>query len=84
MRLTDGLLLNKLILSLLALAQGFDKASSYPQTLCFLCVVYQAVIMSQRELCLPGGQMAQKKTAKKTGKKEHKKASEYLRKGPKK
>jgi len=28
--------------------------------------------------------MAQKKIAKKTGKKEHKKASEYLRKGPKK
>jgi len=28
--------------------------------------------------------MAQKKTAKKTGKKEQKKASEYLRKGPKK
>jgi len=28
--------------------------------------------------------MAQKKAAKKTGKKERKKASEYLRKGPKK
>jgi hypothetical protein len=28
--------------------------------------------------------MAQKKVAKKTGKKEQKKASEYLRKGPKK
>jgi hypothetical protein len=36
-------------------ASGFeDKASSYPQTLCFLCVVYQAAIMSQRELYLLG------------------------------
>ena len=46
--------------------------------------------------CLPGcynlakgiaftrRRMAQKKAAKKTGKKERKKASEYLRKGPKK
>jgi hypothetical protein len=36
-------------------ASGFgDKTSGYPQILCFLCVVYQAAIMSQRELRLLG------------------------------
>jgi hypothetical protein len=49
-----------------------------------LCVVYQADIISPRELRLLGDNMAQKKAAKKTGKNARKKGAEYLRKGPKK
>jgi hypothetical protein len=46
-------------------ASGFgDKTSSYPQILCFLCVVYQAAIISQRELRLLGGRWLRRKQQK--------------------
>ncbi|MGB6873274.1 MAG: hypothetical protein WBE46_03905, partial [Dehalococcoidia bacterium] len=55
-------------------ASGFgDKASDYPQTLCFLCVIYQAAIMSQRELRLLGDGWLRRKQPKRQERKSGRK-----------
>jgi hypothetical protein len=49
---------------MLGFVRSSDIDSSYPQTLCFLCVVYQAAIISQRELLLLGDRWLRRKQPK--------------------
>jgi|GEM_PF-2667964 len=60
--------------------QSLELSSNLVFLVCRLPVCYNVA----KGIAFTRRQMAQKKAAKKTGKKERKKASEYLRKGPKK
>jgi hypothetical protein len=49
---------------MLGFVRSSDIDSSYPQTLSFLCVVYQAAIISEKELRLPGDKCLRRKQPK--------------------